>query len=317
MNAQNTIAISICIPVYKNISYLKRLLDSIAIQTYTDYEIIITDDTPDDSVKDFIKEYVSNRPVRYFKNQEILGTPENWNESIRHAEGAWIKLMHNDDWFSREDALQKFYEAAVKHSDCPFFFSAFQNVTDDTEEKKIVRCNILDMLFFKMSPLHLFKRVYIGNPSCTFIKKDVGLFYDKQFKFVVDFEYYIRCIRKAGKYKYIDEVLLNVGFHPDQVTKSTFLVPGVQIPENLMLLDKLGLKILKNPFVYDYYWRMIRNLKIRSIADIEKYYSNKIRSLIRRMIGFQSKISYSLLQIGIFSKFFMSISYLISLFQKH
>ena len=48
----------------------------------------------------------------YYKNIKVLGTPENWNESIRKAKGAWIKLMHDDDWFANENSLQKFYEAS-------------------------------------------------------------------------------------------------------------------------------------------------------------------------------------------------------------
>ena len=48
--------VSICIPAYKRISYLKRLLESIIIQTYKDYEVIITDDSDNDSVKDLLKQ---------------------------------------------------------------------------------------------------------------------------------------------------------------------------------------------------------------------------------------------------------------------
>ena len=47
--------------------------------------------------------------LRYFKNEQPLGTPENWNEAIRNANGAWIKIMHNDDWFATDNALQVFY----------------------------------------------------------------------------------------------------------------------------------------------------------------------------------------------------------------
>ena len=46
--------ISICIPAYKNTTYVGRLLDSISEQTFTDYEVVVTDDSPDDSVKNFL-----------------------------------------------------------------------------------------------------------------------------------------------------------------------------------------------------------------------------------------------------------------------
>ena len=95
--------ISICIPAYKRIEFLQRLFNSIAIQTYKDYEVIITDDSPDESVSTFIKNYGAIDNVLYFRNLITLGTPENWNESIRKASGTWIKLMHDDDWFAKEN----------------------------------------------------------------------------------------------------------------------------------------------------------------------------------------------------------------------
>ncbi len=275
--------ISICIPAYKNIEFLKRLFDSIAAQTFTDYEVVVTDDSPDNNVRKFLDEYRGIKNIEYYRNQPACGTPENWNEGIRRAKGTWIKMMHDDDWFTIPEALQLFYNSTKKYPHCSFFFSAFQNVLHQTEDIQIVRCNLTDRFFLSLSPLHLFKRVYIGNPSCTFIKKDVGLFYDKDFKFVVDFEYYIRCIRKLKTYKYINKVMLNVGFNNEQVTKYTFLVAEVQIPENLLLLKKSGVNILRNPFVYDYYWRMFRTLNIRSIQTIKSYFNQPIHPLVKQI----------------------------------
>jgi glycosyltransferase involved in cell wall biosynthesis len=309
-------AISVCIPAYQNLHHLRRLLDSISRQTFTDYEVIITDDTRDDTVKSILDDYGS-LPIKYFKNPEQLGTPENWNESMRKAGGKWIKLMHNDDWFESNRALQVFYDATLAVPSCDFFFAAFQNIIEKTGEKEIVRCNWLDLLFLKLSPLHLVKRVYVGNPSCTLVRKEHNLFYDRQFKFVVDFEYYIRMIRRRKGYRYIDEVLLNIGFHDEQVTRFTFLVPEVQIPENLILLDKLGVKILMNPVVYDYYWRMIRNLGIREISEVKKSYDGPVPFLLQRMISFQSKISAGLLKNGLISKTLMFFHYITSLFFRH
>jgi glycosyltransferase involved in cell wall biosynthesis len=306
--------ISICIPAYKNIVHLERLLVSIAKQTFTNYEVIITDDTPDETIKLFLDKYTDIQNLCYFRNDPTLGTPENWNEAIRKSNGTWIKLMHSDDWFATEDALEKFYQASQQNPECFFFFSAFQNVVEETGAKQVVRCNAFDLFVLKLNPLHLFRRVYVGNPSCTFIKKDVGLLYDKQFKFVVDFEYYIRSFWKLKLWHYIDDVLLNIGFHNEQVTKYTFLNPAVQIPENYDMLQKLGTRILRNLLVYDYYWRMHRNLKVRSLNDVAAYYSKPVHPFIKRMILFQSKIPQGLLSIGIVSKTLMLLHYVTSRF---
>jgi hypothetical protein len=224
--------------------------------------------------------------------------------------------MHNDDWFAQEHALQTFYEATLAYPQCSFFFSAFQNVYDETGKIEVVKCNVFDKLMLRLNPLHLFRRVYVGNPSCTLIKRDVNLFYDNRFKYVVDFEYYIRCFRKLKEYRYIDHVLLNIGFHSEQVTNYTFLVPSVQIPENLILLEKLGYRILRNLIVYDYYWRMIRNLKIRTVTEVAGYYDKEVHQLIKQIINSQSNVPLRLLKIGLLSKSLMLFNYVFSLFQK-
>lgn len=309
------IKISICIPAYKEVIYLKRLLDSIAVQAFRDYEVIITDDSPDDAVKQLAAQYAGDLPVRYYKNEKALGTPENWNEAIRKASGEWIKIMHHDDWFDNPDALGTFYQAVQRNPGASFFFCAFQNIIEDTGSREIVRCNIFDRFFLWLSPLHLFKRVYVGNPSCTLVKKDVHLEYDNRLKFVVDFDYYIRLIRQPNKYSYIDKVIINVGFHNEQVTRYTFLVPSVQIPENFLLLEKFGKRILRNPVVYDYYWRMFRNLGIRSVEQVSQYDSRPVPPILQGMINAQSRVSLNVLKKGIFSKLLMMISYLSSLFR--
>lgn len=305
---------SICIPAYKNTDYLKRLLDSISIQTFRDFEVIITDDSPDETVSTFIYKYNADFSIQYFKNVPVLGTPENWNEGIRKSNGKWIKMMHDDDWFATSTALQVFYDATNKHPEVPFFFAAFQNITQETGAIEKVFCSKWDLMMLKWNPLHLFKKVYVGNPSCTLVKRDVNMFYDANYKFVVDFEYYIQLIRKFNAYQYIDKILINVGFNALQVTKYTFKVASVQVPENISLLNKLGPQILRNILVYDYYWRMWRNLGVRGVADCRKFYSAPIPQILINMMNQQALVPLNVLKIGVVSKGMMFFSYVLSLF---
>src|SRR5258705_12616457 len=95
--------ISICIPAYKRVKYLERLLESIMTQEYKDFEVIISDDSDDDCVARHIKNYSGKFSIHYYKNNPSLGTPANWNFAISLARGIWIKLMNHHDWFSSPD----------------------------------------------------------------------------------------------------------------------------------------------------------------------------------------------------------------------
>jgi len=47
--------VSICVPAYQRPELLKRLLDSILVQEYTRYEVVVTDDSPGTTVSDLIE----------------------------------------------------------------------------------------------------------------------------------------------------------------------------------------------------------------------------------------------------------------------
>lgn len=125
--------ISICIPAYKNAEYLSRLLESIVQQDFKDFDVIITDDSPDDILKELINKYNTILDITYIKNKTALGSPANWNSAIVKARSEWIKIMHDDDWFNNEKSLSSFAEVA-KTTNADFIFSGFYEV--DIQSKK-------------------------------------------------------------------------------------------------------------------------------------------------------------------------------------
>ncbi len=56
-----SVKVSICIPAYKQVSFLRKCLESVLMQDFTDYELIITDDSPDDSVKQLVNELLGSK----------------------------------------------------------------------------------------------------------------------------------------------------------------------------------------------------------------------------------------------------------------
>ena len=300
--------ISICIPAYKRPENIKRLMASIARQTFKNYEVVITDDSPDDSVKEIVPSF-ANLPLRYYKNETPLGTPENWNKAISYAKGNWIKLMHDDDWLNHENSLQIFAEATQRYPAVTFFFSAYNNVVEESGASKPVRLTGLNKLFLNNYHRLLAHNV-IGPPSVVLYKKEERVLYDNQLKWLVDLDFYIQYLEGKSFY-YIDQPLVNIGINKEQVTQSSFRVKEVEIPEHFQVLKKIGFASLKDIVVYDALWRLFRNLNIRSLGEIEETgYRGEIHPAIRKMIAHQTKLSRRLLQIGTVSKAAMLLSYL-------
>ena len=279
--------ISICIPAYKNVTHLSRLLDSIRQQTFKDFEVIITDDSPDSSIDDFIKQASYPFEIRYFKNSPAAGSPENWNISIRHAIGKWIKIMHDDDWFSDENSLNEFYTHSINTQDT-FIFSGFENVYFEKGNSIISKISFLEKLMLKITPLAIYRKNYIGHPSTTLIKNDRQDWFDKTLKWVVDIEFYIRLLREKKSFHAINKSLICIGMGAEQITQTAFYNKQIELPENFYLLNKLGKNALKNIFVYDHFWRLMRNLDIKSVDEIKTYTTDmaipkEIESMIQKI----------------------------------
>ena len=106
--------ISIIVPVYNVEKYIRRCLDSIAGQTFTDWECICVDDgTPDTSGK-ICDEYMT-KDVRFrVIHQENAGVSVARNIGLDAAKGDWIVFVDGDDWVSIT-MLQDLYDKALEN----------------------------------------------------------------------------------------------------------------------------------------------------------------------------------------------------------
>ncbi|GAC1703842.1 MAG: hypothetical protein NVS9B7_01900 [Flavisolibacter sp.] len=299
--------ISICIPAYKRPQYLQRLLDSISTQSYKHFEIIISDDSPDESVKKLLPNYPS-LPIRYFKNPEAVGTPQNWNLAIGKATGNWIKIMHDDDWFAASDSLQIFAEA-IKTGNKAFIFSACTYIDENngaTGSFPILQ----DLKALTEDPLTLIYNNFIGHPSSVLHQRDYNINYNLKYKWVVDIDFYINYLRKHHGFYYIPKPLINIGTSKSQVSTECYKNPDVEIPEYLNLISSLSLgEKNQNQYIFYNLWNLAKKFKLKYKFQIEPYYKGAIPAALNFIVSFQRNIPRLILKQTPFSKYFMKLAY--------
>jgi glycosyltransferase involved in cell wall biosynthesis len=301
--------ISICIPAYRRTEFLKRLLDSVEIQTYSNYEVVITDDSPDFTVQELVEQHTVRSKIRYYKNAKTLGTPENWNEGLRKARSEWIKIMHDDDWFGGPESLAGFAEAIQKGVN-KFWFSAYTNSYSNGQSLP-VEISERRLKALTRTPEILLAANRIGPPSAVIFKKDPEIIFDNRMRWLVDIDFYIRYLNKYPPAGFIPKNLVQIGISESQVTRSSFGNRKIEIPERFQLFEKLKPESLGNLLVYDSWWRFIRNMQIKDSKDIlENGYAGMVPGEIQSMIRFQNHFSPSLLKNGLFSKLMMGIHFL-------
>jgi glycosyltransferase involved in cell wall biosynthesis len=296
--------ISICIPVYNRVTGLKRLLASLASQTYTDYEIIISDDSNTKDVSELISDYEKTLPISYYKNSVAAGTPQNWNLAIEKASAPWIKLMHDDDWFASNDAVEKFANAATL-SQSGFVFCASNYVYSESNKNYLQQLSKEQISMLQTNPFYLLHDNIIGHPSAVLHTKN-NLTYDKQFKWVVDIDFYLQWLTNNNHGYYIHEPLINIGKDSESVSDDCYKNPLVEIPEYLILLQKFDDKLHKqNYYAFSCIWTLINKFRIKSIDDFSKLgYKGKLPYQTQEIIKLQSKIPRLLLKQPIWDSFF-------------
>jgi glycosyltransferase involved in cell wall biosynthesis len=297
--------ISICIPAYKNTAFLQRLLDSIAIQSFTDYEVVITDDSPDDAVQQLIEHYHQRLSIHYHKNTPALGSPANWNKGLQLAKGEWIKMMHDDDWFADTNSLQAFADAASAEVD--FIFAAYADVYLDSN-KKVIKQLLPQQ--HKNYPLGLFEENTLGHPSVTMHRNIPGLQYNEQFVWVVDIDFYIRFLQAHPRFVYLEKPLINIGKGDTQISSGAYKNAAIEIKEYLGLYQKLLPSAATSDLVYQGLWKVFRRCNINSIEKLKTVYGGEIALIAEHIAIAQSKLPKLLLKQPPLSLYFCKKAFL-------
>lgn len=263
--------VSVCIPAYNQIEHLRKTIDSVLSQTYTDYEIVITDDSPGNNVKDLVTEYALPGRIKYYKNERTLGSPENWNEVIRRSSGEYIKILHHDDWLNSTKSLAKYVLLLDGNPVVDFAFSATKAMAAHKDWDHVL--NESNLTSLKKNILLLYSNNFIGAPSTTIFRRSVNMFFDNNLKWLVDIEFYIRMLSGNKNFVYTTEMLTVTYLAEGRVSDECENNKAVEVYEFLYVLQAIfGRKKL-------YSASALRGCVLKAIAICEKYGVKNSRDL--------------------------------------
>jgi len=210
MNRLNAPLVSILIPVEEQTTYLRNVLDSILSQTFTEFELIVSDDTNSDTIRTIVEGYgQKGLTITYIGQSTPLGRVANLNFLLHKAHGKWIKYMHDDDWFVENTALMQLVMQA-EYSMASFVFSGS---TSRLILKGYDRYNFISPKEYealKKDPTLLM----ISNPivklsACMFLN-DRNLKFDTTLKDLAECDYFIRFLHEHGGLKALKNNLIHL-----------------------------------------------------------------------------------------------------------
>ena len=126
--------VSIIVPVYNAASVLKRCINSVLKQDYSDFELILADDGSTDLSASIIDEYAQSDARIKAIHKKNTGVSDTRNHALALAQGTYIQFVDADDWLVPE-ATGAFVRAA-ENSGAGMVISDFYRVVGNRSSHK-------------------------------------------------------------------------------------------------------------------------------------------------------------------------------------
>lgn len=127
-------SVSIGLPVYNGARFLPQALESLLGQSFSDIELIVSDNASSDSTQDICTEYaMRDARIRYVRQNVNIGAMRNWNFVARQARGKYFKWSSASDYCA-PDMLARCFAAMEAESDIVLCYGQTCLVDQETGE---------------------------------------------------------------------------------------------------------------------------------------------------------------------------------------
>lgn len=201
---------------YNGEKYIRKQLDSIFNQTYTNIEVIVTDDCSTDATIDILEEYAQKFGLKYFINRKNLGFVKNFETALLLCRGDYIALADQDDIWEKnklEILINNINDSSLICSDLSIIdendiikhqsFRNLYNFKDYYNNRDFIKL--------------CFRCFALG--CCTLFKKELLTFSIPFPDCAVSHDWWIALIaEKKGGIKYIDDKLVHHREHEKNIS---------------------------------------------------------------------------------------------------
>ncbi len=302
--------VTVCLPTYNSGEFLNQAIDSILQQTFTDFELIISDDCSTDNTPVVIKSYQEqDSRIRYLRNSKNLGIFTNWNRCLEYAAGEYITIFAQDDMMLPKNLEEK-VKILDKYSNVGLVTSSIMVIDTDNHH---LNWNWANYSEDKLVNGEEWVKNNLGeaNPiCCPFVLmrrkslEKVGGKFNCNYDYAADLELWLRICLVADLY-FVKEILGYYRWHQGNKTHS--FDDFYQLQEHLQicssLIDSLNLsaselndweiETLSRTVKWVSYYRIYHHLKKGNLGEVLK-----LCQLLESWRGKSGKLSISVQELG-------------------
>jgi glycosyltransferase involved in cell wall biosynthesis len=279
---------SIIVPVYNAEKYLRRCLDSIRAQTFSDFECVLVDDGSTDGSFSICEAYVKNdRRFRLF-HQKNSGVGAARQKGVSEARGAYSLHVDSDD--AIDPLMLERAQFQISKTDCDLLFMNYYEITpkgrviyrelqflqksthadDDAVLSAVLRGNLPGYIWFVIVRHNLYEKYNITFSHDIVYGEDTLVL--------------IELLLNHPKIAFIDEGFYRYSFNPSSVTHQANKTKHFRRIQFLESLDSLFARYGRSDFLAGEYDHFKIDAKYEMLSD-GVFNKNEYRSLLRINTG--------------------------------
>ena len=221
-------SISIGMPVYNGTQFIREALDSMLAQTFTDFELIISDNASTDDTEAICREYAAeDTRIRYVRQLVNRGAEANFQFVLDEAIGTHFMWAAADDK-AAVNFVQKLFQSSTENPEFVLVMSDVMNISDDGRDLFITRIDNIRMDDVKTNWLKR-RFLFFNNPTSNIFFCIYGLFKTEalrtaQFNYKNKVKYATGCeipllaqVSLAGKIGTVPETLKHYRRHRESI----------------------------------------------------------------------------------------------------
>lgn len=267
---------SVILPIYNVEKYLSECIESILVQTFTDFEVILVDDGSKDSSGRICDEYAEKDARIKVIHKENGGLSDARNFGTDAASGEYIVYIDSDDYVTDNDFLldlskkieesgsdiilykfSKFYDDTKTLADCTFSLDFAEDIKDSDE---LLYELVKRDSYYGMAWIKAFRKELVEKNGIKFEKGLLG----------EDMDWYFGLVLCASSYAVIDKSYIAYRQRSGSITSSHKLK---NLTDFIYILEKWSEKI-KNADVSEVKRKAL-------MGALAKYYSNLLITYAR------------------------------------
>jgi len=215
--------------------YVGRALESVAAQSYADWEIVVVEDGPDDATESIVRKFADANPgheIRFVMHETNRGVAAARNTGLGLARGEFVCPLDYDDWYEPEFLAR--CVGAARETGADVVFTGFRELYEETD-RRVEQCPGEAEMAARLRALDT-RNCILNSASMirTETLRGVGRYdEDRGIEFVEDWDLWLRLRDAGARFHYVPSPLASYRLHAGQATAR--MIPGSPLGIRLSL----------------------------------------------------------------------------------